>query len=588
LLLTVALVAFDTLKPWPVKLAIDNVLSRHPLPPSAAWIGALPGAASPSGMLAWLTAGIGFLFLAAWLSRMARSYIQTGLGNQMSYDLGAELFNHLQRLSLRFHGRHPTGDLVQRVTSDCTCASELAIHVVIPLLTSLVSLVAMFTLMWRLDALLTVVAVLAAPLLAIVIKMLAGPMSDRRYEQSVLEGSLMGMAEQTLTALPIVQAFGREAHEDMCFQQLSLKTGRAYLRTIAAEVRFQVSTGAVMAAGTAAGMALGGYHVLQGRLTIGSLLVLLSYLTSLYAPMETLAWLSSGFASAAGRGRRVFELLDFAEDVRNCPGARPVPAIPSSEGAHVRIEDVTFGYDSRSPVLKRLNLDVRPGETVALVGATGAGKSTLAALLMRFYDPDQGRITLQGIDIRELQLASLRAQFAVLLQECLLLPLTVADNIAYGSPGATREQIIEAAIAANADGFIRALPRGYDTVLGERGATLSGGERQRIAITRALLKKAPILILDEPTSALDSETEFLILEELERLMRGRTTFIIAHRLSTVRRAERIVVLERGEVVGSGTHEQLLSSPGLYRNLYNAQLRHTSISEAADAEEGLTV
>lgn len=564
LLLTLSLVGFDTLKPWPIKLIVDNVLAGQPLPPAAAWIAGLPGAASPLGLLAWLTAGTVVLFIAAWLSRMARTYVQSGLGTRMSYDLGAELFDHLQRLSLRFHGRQPAGDLVQRVTGDCTCVRELAINVALPLVTSLVSLAAMFGLMWKLDPVIALVAMLAAPLMGVLIKVFAGPMSNRRYEQSVLEGRMVGLAEQTLSSLPIVQAFGREAHEDERFQDLVQQTGQASLRTIAAELKFQVSTSAVTAFGAAAAMALGGIHAVQGRLTVGGLLVLLSYLASLYAPMENLAWLASGFASAAGRARRVLEILDLDHEIRDSRGARTVS--PRGRGASglVRIEHVTFGYDPTWPVLKGITLQAQPGETIALVGATGAGKTTLASLIMRFYDPDQGRITLDGVDIRQLRISSLRSQIAIVLQDPFLLPLTVAENIAYGRPGGTREQVIEAAKAANADGFIRALPQGYATVVGERGATLSGGERQRIAIARALLKDAPILILDEPTSALDSQAESLIMEALERLMEGRTTFIIAHRMSTIRRADRIVVLERGEVVEAGTHRELMEKGGVYR------------------------
>ena len=570
LLLTLSIVAFDTLKPWPLKLVIDNVLAGQPLPRSFRWIAALPGGGARYGLLAWLTAGTIVLFLSAWLSRMARAYVQAGVGTRMVYDLGADLFDHLQRLSLRFHGRRPTGDLVQRVTSDSGCIRDLAINVFIPLLTSLVSVVAMLTIIWRLDRLVAVVALTAAPAMLVLIKVFAKPMADRGYEQAELQGQTMAMAEHTLTALPIVQAFGREPHEDRRFEGVLQRTARASVRTVVSEIQFQVGTSAVTATGTAVVMAVGGLHVLQGKLTIGALLVLLSYLSSLYAPLETLAWLSSSFATAAAGARRVFEVFDVDREVKDLPGAKPLLVHGAKTTGHVRVEQVTFGYEPGSPVLKRVSLEAQPGETVALVGATGAGKTTLASLIVRFFDPNEGRITLDGIDIRAIQLSSYRSQIAMVLQDAVLLPLSVADNIAYGRPAASRDEVVKAAVAANADEFIRALPQGYDTILGERGATLSGGERQRIAIARAVLKDAPVLILDEPTAALDARTEASILDALERLMKGRTTFIIAHRLSTIRFADKIVVLERGEVVEVGTNSELLNAGGVYHRFYSLQ------------------
>jgi ATP-binding cassette subfamily B protein len=588
LVLTLLLVALEAVKPWPIKLIVDHALAGTPLPPSVAWLGSLPGATHPSGLLVWLTASSILLFAVAWLCRAGQLYVKTGLGTRMTYDLGADLFDHLQRLSLRFHGRRPTGDLVQRVINDAGCVRELIINVALPLLTSLLSLCAMVTLVWTLDPGLSLVALLAVPLLAALIPYLTRPMAGCRYAHSTNEGRMYAMAEQTLTALPMVQAYGCESYEDGRFQQLTQQTGQTYRRMIGAEMRFQVGTTSVTAIGSAAVLVVGGVHVLEGSLSIGSLLVLMSYVTSIYAPIETLAWLSSGFASVAGQSRRVMEILDVEREVQDAPQARSCRRPErAGQSGHVRLERVTFQYEPDRPVLEDITLDVRPGETIALVGATGAGKSTLAGLIMRFYDPTEGRITLDGIDLRDLRLASLRAQFSIVLQDPLLLPLSVADNIAYGRPGAPRAQIHHAAHAANADSFIRALPHGYDTILGERGATLSGGERQRIAIARALLKNAPILILDEPTASLDAETESEIMDALHKAMSGRTTFIIAHRFSTIRAADRIVVLADGHIVESGTHEQLIEAPGIYRRMFDAQTR-TPSKNGAPESIGLSV
>ena len=583
LVLTLLLVALETVKPWPIKLIVDHALTGTPLPPSVVWLGDLPGATQPSGLLVWLTAGSVLLFAVAWLCRAGQLYVKTGLGTRMTYDLGADLFDHLQRLSLRFHGRRPTGDLVQRVMNDAGCVRELIINVALPLLTSLLSLSAMVTLVWTLDSGLSLVALLAMPLLVALIPYLTRPMATCRYAHSANEGRVYALAEQTLTALPMVQAYGRESYEDARFQRVMQQTGETYRRMIAAEMRFQVGTTSVTAIGSAVVLVLGGLHVLEGSLTVGSLLVLVSYVTSIYAPLETLAWLSSGFASVAGQSRRVMEILDVEREVRDAPHARSFRRSGRARQAgHVRFEQVTFGYEPDRPVLKEITLDVRSGETVALVGPTGAGKSTLAGLVMRFYDPTEGRITLDGIDLRDLRIVSLRAQCSIVLQDPILLPLSVAGNIAYGRPGAPLAQIQDAARAANADSFIRALPQGYDTILGERGATLSGGERQRIAIARALLKDAPILILDEPTASLDAETESDIMGALRKVMSGRTTFIIAHRFSTIRNADRIVVLANGHIVESGTHEQLMDARGSYRRMFEAHARTASSSDAIES------
>jgi ATP-binding cassette subfamily B protein/subfamily B ATP-binding cassette protein MsbA len=395
-------------------------------------------------------------------------------------------------------------------------------------------------------------------------------MYERTYQHQQLEGKMMVLAEQTLMAIPVVQAFGREEYEDRRFRSLSQQTLQAYLSSISSQVKFNAGVGAATAAGTAAMMFIGGMHVLQGSLSIGSLLVFLAYLASLYGPLATLAYVSGEFASASARARRVLEVLEAEDEVYDDPGAEPLPTKPQGLGGHVSLEHVTFGYEPNRAVLKDVTLEARPGETVALVGPTGVGKSTLVSLIPRFFDPWEGRVLFDGKDVRQVRLASLRAHVSLVLQDPFLLPLTVAENIAYGRPGASREKVIEVAVAANADEFIRRLPQGYDTVIGERGATLSGGEKQRIAIARALLKDAPVLVLDEPTSALDAQTEADLLLALNRLKAGRTTLVIAHRLSTIRKADRIIVLENGKVVEEGTHKELLNARGLYYKFFKAQ------------------
>lgn len=582
-------VALEALKPWPMKLMIDHVLTGQSPSGIAAWITAmLPGAAgSPTVLLGWCAFGTVLLFIVSRVINTCQDYVQTGVSNGMLYDLGGKLLDHLQRLSLSFHSHRPVGDLIWRVTADSGCVQWLVLSGFFPVLTSLATLVTMFVVMWSLDWVLSLVAILAAPLLGLLIWLLSKPMAKRMHEKQQLEGELVASVEQTLTSLPIIQAFGREAHEDKRFRVHAKRTANAALRANAAQLQLKVGTSTVTALGTAAVMIIGGTHVLQGSLSVGSLLVFLAYLSSLYGPLQVLANVSAGFMAAAAGGKRVLELLETEERVVDMEGARPLPTLRSARSphGHIRFDHVSFGYtQGRSPVLHSVTLDVPPGQTLALVGPTGAGKSTLVSLIPRFFDPWAGRVLFDHTDVRTLQLDSLRQQVSVVLQEPFLLPLSVADNIAYGRPGASRREVIEAAEAANADDFVRHLPAGYDTVLGERGCTLSGGERQRLSIARALLKDAPVLILDEPTAALDAQTEWLLIEALERLMVGRTTVIIAHRLSTIRRASQIAVLRDGRVAEVGTHTELLARGDVYAHLHAVQFARPELvsSRAASA------
>ncbi|WP_287297565.1 ABC transporter ATP-binding protein [Moorena sp. SIO2C4] len=368
--------------------------------------------------------------------------------------------------------------------------------------------------------------------------------------------------------MPVVQAFGTENRNRKQFQYLATDAVAQSQRGTLLKSTYGFANGSITTVGTAIVFYAGGQQVLLGTITVGSFLVFLAYLQSLQKAFRSLLTTYGSLKSVEASIDRVLEVLDAKEEVQDAPGAQPLP--PGGSKGWVRLEKVSFGYQLGDPVLKDITLEAQPGETIALVGLTGAGKSTLVSLIPRFFDPWQGRVLLDGVDVRQLQLTSLRSQIGLVLQEPFLLPLTVADNIAYGRPGASYEEIVTVAKAANADEFIKRLPQGYDTVIGERGATLSGGQRQRIAIARALLKDAPVLILDEPTSALDGQTEALLLSAIERLMAGRTTFIIAHRLSTIRQANRIAVLDGGQVVEMGTHQKLLAVGGLYQRLHTLQ------------------
>lgn len=576
MLLMLLSVVLEVIKPWPMKLLVDHVLTRHPLHNGTGWVARMVSGVAPADLLAWLAGATLLLFLASRMLQMTQGYVKAGIGTRMSYDLGGELFDHLQRLSPRFHSRHKTGDLARRVINNSGCVRELVMGTLFPVITSLMTLTIMFTVMWQLDRSLSLLALLAAFPLGFLIKFFSRPMTERSYQQQELEGEMMSLAEQTLTALPVVQAFGREEHEDRRFRSLSQRTVRAYMRTTISQLQFKVGTSAVTAVGTAAFMVIGGTHVLEGTLSLGSLLIFLSYLAALYAPLESFAYISMGFASAAAGARRVLEVFETKQEVEDSVAAQPAIRRAAGVGAEVRFEGVSFGYEPGSPVLKSVSLEALPGQTIAIVGPTGAGKTTLANLIPRFFDPWEGKVVVDGRDVRDMKLKSLRERIALVLQEPFLFPLTIAENIAYGRPDASQAEIEAAARAANAHVFIERLPKRYETVIGERGTTLSGGERQRLAIARALLKDASILILDEPTSALDAQTEALFVEALERLMQGRTTFIIAHRLSTIRHADQIVVMKDGCVAEVGTHRELLSQKGFYAHLNNLHSGQPSV------------
>jgi ATP-binding cassette, subfamily B, bacterial len=563
----VARIGLDVLKPWPLKVIVDHGLGSQPLTPAIAGLAALlPGTESREGLIGWSVVATVVLFLMAWAINVASSYANIGFGQRMVYDLATDLFSHLQRLSLRFHSRQSVGDSIRRVTTDCGCVSIIIKDALLPILASIVTLVAMFVVMWRMDAGLTLVSILVVPWLFFVLRRYMQPMLDASYAQQESEGRMYEVMERTLSAIPVVQAFGREPQCDRTFAATTDRAVDAAVESAWVSLKFKVLTGLGTACGTAAIVWIGSQSVLDGRLTVGGMLVFLAYLTALYTPLEALTYGPSTTQAAAGSARRVLEILETRREVDNRPDARPADDVAGA----MRMENVTFGYEEGRPVLRDVSLEVLPGKTVAIVGPSGAGKSTLVSLVPRFYDPWHGRITLDGIDLRDLDLKGLRSRVALVLQEAFLFPISIADNIAYGNPYVSREEIEVAARAANAHEFISRLPQGYDTVIGERGATLSGGERQRISIARAMLKNAPILILDEPTSAVDAVTEASLLEAMNRLMKGRATIIIAHRMSTVARANQIVVLDKGAIVEKGTHTELLHAGGLYARYHAMQ------------------
>ena len=577
LMLALMAVGIEALLPWPLKIIVDHVLASQPLPQGIADVPVL--GQSPGAILAWMAGAMLVLLLMHQVIQMLKNLVQATLATRMQFALASDVLEHLQSLSLSFHTRSRRGDLARRVTSDTDSIATLLTGVLVPLLAALVALIVLFAIMWRLDQQLALVAGCVALPMAVVIRLFGQRMAQRAYEHQQSEGELWSVTEQTLTALPVVQAFGRELHGETRFRGAASRTRRAYLRNTATQLLFRIGVDGCEAIGIALVLLIGGYKVLGGTLSVGTLIVFLSYLAALYAPLLEFANLSTTTADAIGGARRVLEVLRTDEMPIEHAGARPLPVVDAGQRGHIRIEDVYAAYRPDTPVLRGVSIELHPGESVALVGATGAGKSTLMALVPRLIDPTHGRVVMDGHDVRDVTLASLRQRVSMVLQDPFILPLSIAQNIRFGKPDATDAQVVEAARMAHADEFIIRLPNGYDTVVGERGATLSGGQRQRLAIARALVKDAPVLLLDEPTSALDMASEALVMNAIERLMRGRTTLLIAHRLSTAARADRIIVLDQGTIIETGSYAELIAARGMFHQLWQSQAVASSATPA---------
>jgi len=539
-------------KPWPLKIVVDDVLGGR----SLGWAGV--GTLGRPALLAVACLALVAIYGLLGVLSVTSNYATIKVGQQMVNDFRSELYAHLQRLSLAFHSRRQVGDLLYRLTSDTFAIQTLTMNGFFPVITSVVLLVGMLGVMLRLDWVLTLIALAVVPLLFGAIVLLSRRITVLATDARIKESAVWAIAQRTIGAIRVIQAFTTEEEEHRRFVATSGASLAANLRLYTSQTVYTAFVNVVVAAGTAAVLWFGVTHVLAGKLTVGEVLVFTSYLASLYAPINSLMQTYGLVQGARVGAERVFEILETAPDLRD--GTRPL-AREEVRGA-VTFEAVRFGYDPAQRVLEGVDFHVRAGEVVAIVGATGAGKTTLVSLVPRFYDPTAGRVLFDGIDVRDFQLKALRQQVAMVLQPPLVFPTTVRDNIAYGRPDAT-------ASAIEGD-FLERLPEGLDTVVGEAGATLSAGEQLRITIARAVLRDAPILILDEPTSALDATTEARVMQGLEALMAGRTTFVIAHRLSTVRRADVILVLDAGRIVEQGTFTELVARGGHFARLHRTQ------------------
>ena len=561
------------LQPWPVKIVIDSVVGKVAPPAIVQWLVAPfqnnsafaghPGMA----LLTILCFGVLLIELLMGVCHVFSSYVLDSVALRMVFKLRCALFDHVQRQSLAFHDSKAVGDSLYRITWDSYCIQAIFSEGVMPALTSVLTLLGIAVVMLTLDWHVTAAALAVAVPLIILVRRLDRPMTEQSLRVHEYESNVGTRVQETLVGIRAVQAFGREQFESDRFRSQASASLLASLRLTVLQTASQAIVGLVLAAGTAAVIWFSARGVLLGRLTAGDLVLLVAYVAMIFKPLETLAYTAAAVQNAAAGAHRVLAVLDSQPDVTDAPDAKDLPGRARGE---IIFDNVSFSYQANQPVLREVNLAIAPGSTIALVGTSGAGKTTLASLIPRFYDPLQGGIKLDGCDLRDITLKSLREQIALVTQDPILFCASIRENIAYGRPGASQEQIEAAARAAGAHEFIERLPEKYDARVAERGLTLSSGQRQRLAIARAFLKDAPVLILDEPTSALDAETEDRLVQTLEQLMKGRTTIIIAHRLSTVRCADRIVVLQNGRIVESGPREELLSRGGVYARLHQLQ------------------
>jgi ATP-binding cassette subfamily B protein len=534
----------NLLVPLPLKIVVDSVIGNHPLPRFATAL--LPADSRSSGafLLGLSIALVVAIALFACLQALGVWLLATSTGEQLVLEFRALLFRHVQRLSLAYHDRRGVADSAYRIQFDACSIQSIALQGLTPLITAFATLAGMIYVTMRIDWQLAMVALGVAPVLLLLILGFGNRLRERWEDVKRLDSAAFSVVQEVLGAVRVVKAFGREDHEEDRFIQRSTRQVRGQVRVAFLQGSFDLLVGVTIALGTAATLWVGVLHVKAGILSLGELLMVIAYLAQLYEPLKTLAKKSTGLQSSLASAGRALSLLDEVPDVSDSPEGQ---GLVRARGA-IMFQNVSFAYNEGHSVLRDISFSVEPGSRVGVYGTTGAGKTSLVNLLNRFYDPGAGRILLDGLDLKDYRLADLRAQFAIVLQDSILFSTTVAENIAYGRPGAHREEILAAARAANAHDFISTLPEGYDTQVGERGMSLSGGQRQRVALARAFLKDAPILILDEPTSALDVRTEAKIVEAMERLMRNRTTFIIAHRQSALAHCDQMLHLEHGRLV----------------------------------------
>ncbi|AMK79404.1 MULTISPECIES: ABC transporter ATP-binding protein [Methylomonas] len=551
--------------PWPLKLIFDHVLLNHPLPAQLA--AAQPLLYGGSEQALWILCGsMVVIALFKGVFSYYQLFLTSRIGYLLVYTLRSELFDHLQRLSLAFHSSTPSGELLNKLTSDTNTLKDVYADSALTFTTHVLTVLGMFAIMFSLSVKLSLIVLASFPLLCLAIVMIYSKVKRSARKQRHNEGRLASRVSELLNAVPLVQTYGMEDYERERFDAESSQSMTESVRTARIEAGATRMIEIISAIGTGIVVLFGCLQVFAGVLTPGDVLVFSSYIAQMYQPIRQITRLSTRFSKASVSIERISEILDTEPDIQDVPDA----VLPKDLRGEIEFSHVSFGYPTGKPILRDISFHIQPGERVALVGASGAGKSTIARLLIRLYDPQQGEVRIDGIEVGRYQRTGLRREIGVVLQDSILFGTSIRENIGYGSPDATLDDIEAAARLVHADEFIRNLPDGYDTVLGESGGNLSGGQKQRLCLARALLRKSSILILDEPTSAVDAKSQALIRDAIDNLHGGKTVLVIAHQFHTIRNFDRILVLKQGVIVEQGSHEALMQMGGHYHELYKLQ------------------
>ncbi len=568
--------AADVLQPWPLKIVLDNVIGHRK---SHGWLYKVMTHTvgnDPHHLLLLACAGVMVIALLDAVFSYGDKYLTTSVGQWVTHDLRRNLYAHVQKLSLAYHDTSRTGDLISRVTSDIDSIQTFIVQGLLGVLVNILTLVFMIGVMFYVNWRFTLVALAVVPILFSIVYTYTRKAKKASRDVRQHEGKMLSVVQEVISSIRVVKAFAREDYEIHRLEDESLETVEAALKARSLKAKLSPMVDIVVACGTCGVLYFGASFALQGGLSAGSMVLFIAYLTKMYKPMQELSKVMDSYTKADIGYERIQEIIGNRDSMADLPTARTAPAFKGI----IELDHVSFAYSEDRPVLKDVSLKVEPGHTIALVGPTGSGKTTLVNLIARFYDPTAGQVKIDGQDIRTYKQASLRQQISFVLQDTVLFSGTIWDNIAYGRPEATKEEIVRAAEDANAAEFIDKLPQKYATVVGERGLSLSGGQRQRIAIARAIVRNSPILILDEPTAALDAGSEHLVFEALDRLMQQKTAIVIAHRLSTVRKADCIYVVKEGSIVESGSHDELLHRDhGVYHQLYDIQFNSSEAEPA---------
>jgi ABC-type multidrug transport system fused ATPase/permease subunit len=565
-------IATSLAAPWPLKLVIDDALGSHHLPHWLDWAHEYAGFGKHTLGVA-MFAGAATLAIAVIgaIAIYVDNYYTTSVGQWVANDLRLRIYEHLHRLSLRYYDHAKVGALVSTITSDVSTIQDFASSSTLAIVIDLFTILFMVGLMFWLDWDFTLIAVAFTPVLLAFVFHFKKAVKEATRAVRVRQSEVLSIVQRGLGTVRVTKAFGRQDLELANLEAASRATVVAALNARKIKSLMSPVVGIIVAVCTAIVLWKGTSLIVAGTMTAGALTVYLAYLKKFFKPVKDLASMTSTIAQTTVALERIQAILSADDVIKERPGAID----PGRISGAITFDRVSFGYDRDHPVLHEVSFNIEPGQVVGIVGPTGSGKSTVLSLLPRFYDPTLGRVLIDGVEIGDYKVAALRAQIGFVLQDTVLFPGTVRENIAYGRPGATNEEILAAARTANADEFISRMPRGYDTIVGERGDTLSGGQRQRVAIARAIIRNSPILVLDEPTAALDAESERLVIDGLRRLMRGRTVIMIAHRLSTLIDADKIIVLKDGSVAEEGSHAGLIARGGVFADLHRIQFQHAS-------------